>query len=123
MSNSVRTHLPHPVAAGPAARPEPDPGWWVLPLTGTVLAPVLAVVVSGADHLFAGRAFLLTGGLVLAYALILPSWFLARTADRRRRRGDLVLAGCACAAGLPSLLTALGWAVFLVMLCTGGVNG
>ncbi|MDQ0793839.1 hypothetical protein [Streptomyces sp. B1I3] len=121
MSNSVRTYAPRPVTTH--ARPEPDPRWWVLPLAGTALAPVLAVVVTRADHLFAGRPFLLAGCLVLAYALIAPSWFLPRTADRRRRRGDLVLAGCACAAGFPSLITALGWVVFFVMLCTGNVSG
>ncbi|MEU1125877.1 hypothetical protein ABZ371_20495 [Streptomyces sp. NPDC005899] len=121
MSNSVRTHTPRPVTT--AARPEPDPRWWALPLAGTVLAPGLAFAASRPDHLFAGRPFLLCGGLLLAYAVVLPSWFLPRTTAGRRRRGDLVLAGCACAAGLPSLLTALGWTVFLVMLFTGHVDG
>lgn len=33
------------------------------------------------------------------------------------------MAGCAVAAGFPSLGTALGWTVFLIALVTGHVDG
>ncbi|MFF5894512.1 hypothetical protein ACFY8O_01170 [Streptomyces argenteolus] len=69
MSDDIRT--PVPLAAhGPAGS-----RWWASPLAGTLAAPAPAVVVSSADNAFAGRTFLLTGGTVLAYALILPSRF------------------------------------------------
>ncbi|MFI8002648.1 hypothetical protein [Streptomyces sp. NPDC086010] len=117
MSNDIR--IPAPTTA-PA---ETDPRWWAAPLAATLLAPALAVTVSAPDNLFAERGFLLAVGLGAAFALILPSWFLARTPARGRRRKDLAVAGCAVAAGFPSLVTALGWTVFLVALFTGHVDG
>ncbi|MDF6018653.1 hypothetical protein [Streptomyces sp. JH34] len=117
MSNDVRTSTPL------TAPTEPEPRWWAAPLTGTVLAPVLAVAVSSVENTFADRTFLLTGGLLLAYALVLPSWFLARTPARRRRRNGLVLSGCVIAAWFPVLISTTGWTLFLVMLFTGHIDG
>ncbi|MFD6281941.1 hypothetical protein ACFWFI_41245 [Streptomyces sp. NPDC060209] len=118
MSNDVRT----PVV--PLSAPtEPEPRWWAAPLTGTVLAPALAVAVSSMENAFADRAFLLTGGLLISYALVLPSWFLARTHARSRRRNGLVLAGCMAAAFFPAVVSTLGWTLFLVMLFTGHIDG
>ncbi|MFC8593281.1 hypothetical protein [Streptomyces atroolivaceus] len=117
MSNDIRS------PALVSARAEADPRWWVAPLAGTLSAPLPAIVASGAENAFAERPFLLTGGLVLAYALILPSWFLARTPARRRRRKELAVAGCVAAAAFPALISTLGWTAFLVLLFTGHVDG
>ncbi|MET9591635.1 hypothetical protein ABZY45_11740 [Streptomyces sp. NPDC006516] len=117
MSNDIRT----PVSLAPRALS--GSRWWAVPLTGTLAAPALTVIVSSAENAFAGRTFLLTGGMVLAYALILPSWFLGRTPDRRHRRTGLVVSGCAIAFSFPALISTLGWTVFLVALLTGQVDG
>lgn len=112
MSTDVRTPFPL------AVRPEHEPRWWAAPLTGTVLAPALTAAVSTVENTFADRAFLLTWGLLLSYALVLPSWFLARTPARRQRRNALVLSGCVIAAWFPVLVSTTGWTLFLAMLFT-----
>ncbi|MEU1482479.1 hypothetical protein [Streptomyces sp. NPDC005752] len=117
MSTDVRTPAPL------AAQHEPERHWWVAPLTGTVLAPALAAAVSSAENTFADRAFLFTGGLLLSYALILPSWFLARAPALGRRRNGLVLGGCMTAAFFPAVVSMAGWTLFLVMLFTGHIDG
>ncbi|MFD5870130.1 hypothetical protein [Streptomyces sp. NPDC060322] len=117
MSTDARTPFPL------AVRPEPERRWWAAPLTGTVLAPVLAAAVSSVENTFADTRFLLAGSLLLSYALILPSWFLARTPARRQRRVGLVLSGCAIAAWFPVLISTTGWVVFLIALFTGQVDG
>ncbi|MFE6185315.1 hypothetical protein ACFQ6U_12920 [Streptomyces sp. NPDC056465] len=113
MSTDLRPPVPL------AARPEPEPRGWAAPLTGTVAAPALSAAVSSAENAFADRTFLLAGGLLLSYALILPSWFPAR----RQRRNGLVLSGCAVAALSLAMISTLGWAVSLVALLTGHIDG
>jgi hypothetical protein len=117
MSNDIRTPVPLAVCT------ESQPRWWVAPLTGTLVAPALAFTVSRVENTFADRPFLLTGSMVLAYALILPSWFAGRTPARGRRRNCLVVSGCAIAAYFPALISALGWTLFVVMLFSGQVDG
>ncbi|MFH9619371.1 hypothetical protein ACH4MM_37510 [Streptomyces pratensis] len=117
MSTDVRTPFPL------TPRQDPEPRWWAVPLTGTVLAPALASAVSSVENTFADRAFLLTGGVLLSYLLVLPSWFLARTPALRRRRNGLVLSGCMTAALFPAVVSTVGWTLFLVMLFTGHVDG
>ncbi|MFC8225697.1 hypothetical protein [Streptomyces sp. NPDC057287] len=117
MSTDARTPL------SLAARPETEARWWAAPLTGTVLAPALTAAVSSAENTFADRTFLAAAGLLISYALILPSWFLARTPARRQRRNGLVIAGCAIAAWFPALISTAGWAVFLIALFTGRIDG
>ena len=114
MSNDIRTAVPLAPRALSGSR------WWAVPLTGTLAAPALTVIVSSAENAFADRTFLLTGGLVLAYALILPSWFPGRTPARRT---GLVVSGCAIAFSFPALISMLGWTVFVVALLTGHVDG
>lgn len=111
----------HPDARPLAAHGPAGSRWWAGPWAGTLVAP--AVVVSSADNAFAGRTFLLTGGTVLAYALILPSRFPGRTPARRHRRTGLVVSGCALALCFPALVSTLGCALFLVALLTGQVGG
>ncbi|WP_137994168.1 hypothetical protein [Streptomyces vilmorinianum] len=114
-------------ASMPAVAPsvpgdEPDPRWWVAPLVGSVVAPVLAVAAAGSQGMWADAPFMLVGSLVSAFALIVPSWFLARTRRRHQRRITLAALGCGLAAGFPLLLATVGWTVLIVMLLTGNVH-
>jgi hypothetical protein len=100
----------------------PDPRWWVAPLIATALAPVLSVAVSGTAQMFAGSLFMMTGSLTLSFALILPSWFMARTTARRAARVTLAVSGCALAGLFPFLIAVIGWVLFFVMLFTGNIS-
>ncbi|MFE3515819.1 hypothetical protein [Streptomyces sp. NPDC059166] len=115
MSNDIRV--------APTTSVQSAPRWWAAPLLGTLLAPLVAAAVSGTDNTFADRTFLMAGGVVLAYAVILPSWFLSRAPALGRRRIHLAAVGCALAAMFPAMISTLGWMVFLVALFTGHVDG
>ncbi|MFJ8664345.1 hypothetical protein [Streptomyces sp. NPDC093600] len=118
MTDNAWTQWTRPATWGDA----PDPQWWVPPLVATVAAPLLAAVVSGAENLFAPGSFMFAGSLLTSLALILPTWFLARTRRRRATRVGLAASGCALALAFPFLLATVGWIVLIVMLLTGNVR-
>ncbi|MDV5147476.1 hypothetical protein R1T08_25680 [Streptomyces sp. SBC-4] len=113
---------PHPSYVAGAAGDEPDARWWAAPLVGTLVSPLGAYAVSGTQNMWAAAPFMLVGSLVVAFALIVPSWFLARTRRRHRARVALAALGTGAAVLFPYLISTAGWMVFIVMLLTGNVS-
>ncbi|MGW6389551.1 hypothetical protein ACWFR1_03395 [Streptomyces sp. NPDC055103] len=121
-ARSTSARGPHPSFVVAAAGDEPDARWWAAPLVGTLVSPLGAYAVSGTQDMWAAAPFMLVGSLVVAFALLVPSWFLARTRRRRRARVVLAAFGTGAAVLFPYMVSTVGWMVFLVMLLTGNVD-
>ncbi|MCX4982574.1 hypothetical protein [Streptomyces sp. NBC_00572] len=100
----------------------PDAHWWVAPLVGSLVSPLL-LMATASGSMWGSAWFMLVGSLVCASAFLVPSWCLVRT--RRRRPARIILAAIGAAAPVlfPSLVGAIGWIAFLVMLLTGNIQG
>lgn len=75
-----------------------DPNWSAAVLTGALGGPLLVLLVGSRLGLLRAHPAVIGGCLLLPVLVAVPTWFLARTPDRRTVRR--VFAGLACAVGL-----------------------